>query len=1361
MSDFILSAALELRDNFTGKIKSAARGLSSVRSMAGSASSSIDRATSSMEQAGASAGRLGQRLSRISGNYTANVTARDMATPTINRVRTGLSSLGSRATSPVVRLRDEATNRIARIRQKLSGLTGKAYTAVVNVKQNMAAQGGPLGKTMSGMSNAASGMLMGADVQMMGTAGIGYGIYDTINTYKNFDKQMATVKALSTSDMDTEEAAAAMDRLTKKAREMGAATQFSATEAAKAFEYMGMAGWNVEQMISGIPSVLNLALASGEDLASVSDIVTDAMTTLKIDTRGANADKNIQQFTDVLAAAATHSNTNVGMMGEAFKYAAAPAGFFTKSYENAADVSNDVALALGLMANSGIKASQAGTALRSTLTLMTADTIPTANAMSMLGVNILQTGKDGTEQLKPLRAIFDDLRAKMKEGVSAESLVNYAEALSGTKTRNKDVLIAFANKLAEQGGKLSAKDQAKFAKMFAGEEALSGWLSIMTATDQDYQDLIKAIDNSEGSAAKMAATRADTLAGDFDILKSAWEDLQIEFMTGKGSDGLREFLQGAQKDINKFKEYIKDGFDISDVGKIILDIITQLKDKFLKLDGVGSILAGGALLAGLYKISSKAISVADTLKNLVKSPASVIGGKGATPTSIPDLASNVNSMVVNARSVIVNGSVGGGNSGGADIGDFMPDTHSGGKGKGGAARGGSGRGVQGRARAGTMPRGANAGNMGRFARVSKWMGRLAVPLAVAAGAWGAYSVSQENDVQSQAAQERVNAANANLEKLRTQSVGEAAASVMSNKDIMASLSGAGLSSAEMTAAVAEQQAAIDNQKAVERENTNRMGASVGGTGGALVGGLAGMKAGAAAGGAIGTFFGGPVGTAAGAAIGGAIGGIGGAFAGSELGQMVGGQAAEIGEYFSGAWESVKAEVANTAEWVGNQFDDMVSVVGEKLSGIKDAAQNEWDYVKNTASEAMQGIEDKWNGVSSWMDANVWTLFKDAGITAINFVVGLGSLAGDAIGEAISPVVSYLDENVWTPVKEFAGNTWDAIKTEASEDWEAVKNGFSDFSSWIDMTVWQPVKETAGAAWQEISSFPSVAAEMAGTAWETVSTWFDGAVWQPLSSGASMAWDTVSMTAGAAWDAIIAYFAPAAAWFDSTVWQPISSAVSGVQSAISGAFEAAWSAVTGIWSAAGAWFESNVIAPVKAAFNKITSIGASITGLRTSAEIGGNAIGTSYFKGGWTEINEHGGEIVDLPQGSRIYPHATTLKMLQDEISPAAQAAESVSGGRNVADIIGSNFSQIMQQVSGVFSPKVSGQAEMLAGMAEDGQTSGNTSAQGQPSQGMPSVNISGNEFVIREDADIGRIAFELFRLFRQSAGNYQFTGAGA
>lgn len=256
----------------------------------------------------------------------------------------------------------------------------------------------------------------------------------------------------------------------------------------------------------------------------------------------------------------------------------------------------------------------------------------------------------------------------------------------------------------------------------------------------------------------------------------------------------------------------------------------------------------------------------------------------------------------------------------------------------------------------------------------------------------------------------------------------------------------------------------------------------------------------------------------------------------------------------------------------------------------------------------------------------------------------------------------------------------------------------------------------------------------------------------MSMAASTAWNTITTTAGATWDSISAFFAPAAAWFDGTVWQPISSAVSGVQSAITGAFEAAWSAVTGIWASAGAWFESNVIAPVKSAFAKVASIGSSVTGL---TKIGGNAIGTSYWSGGWTEVNEHGGEIIDLPQGSRIYPHATTMKMLQSEFAPAAEAAQSSIGanvGWNVAGMLGSGLSSMFQQVQGLFDPQISTPEQIVSETITTNEGAGQV---GNSTPSMPSVNISGNEFVIREDADIGRIAYELFKLFAQSAGNYQ------
>lgn len=1092
MSDYVLSAVLRLKDELTGRTKRAQESLNGVKGAAQGAGGGLNNLERDMHRAGSAVNelvgrsdRLKNSLSGIRGDY-----------------------------SPTIRVRDNASGKIGGIRSMLDSISGKIHTVTVNVRQN-GGLSGLASKAGGAVSGVAGGMMMGTGMQMAGAAGIGFGVYDTVKTYKDFENQMAAVKAISTSDMGAEEAAAAMDVLTRKAREMGAATQFSATEAAKAFEYMGMAGWNTEQMISGIAPVLNLALASGEDLAKVSDIVTDAMTALHIDTRGEDATKNIEHFTDVLAAAATHSNTNVGMMGEAFKYAAAPAGLFASAYENAADVSNDVALALGLMANTGIKASQAGTALRATLTRMGADTIPTANAMNMLGVSITQVGKDGTEQLKPLRSIFDDLRAKMKDGISAEGLIDYAEALSGSKTRNKAALMEFADKLINQGGKLSKKDQMKFGKMLAGEEALSGLLAVMTASDEDYQGLIKALDNSEGTAAKMAATRADTLAGDFDILKSAWEDLQIEFMTGAGSNGLRSFLQGAQEDINKFKTYVSDGFDISDVGKIAMDVVVQLKNKFLELDGVGSILAGGALAAALYKITSLSKKACSGVKGFFTS-------SGSGKTGLPGGASAVSTMTVHAGTVIIHAAnvANAGAGGGVNLS------------KGG--KGAAGAGVSGAAGA--------AGNAGRASKLLKSGGKFLkgggwlAALGAGIGIYDAYSTNDE------AAAEAQYGVDASLENYREKTK-DGTVTEQDRADLMS---------------------AIDYQQKTEDYNKSRMGGAVGSGVGSLAGAWAGAEAGAAGGAAIGALFGG-VGAAPGAAIGGVLGMIAGGLGGSELGEMLG---SGIAENFDSAVESIK---------------------------------------------------EGWADLSGWFTDTVWTPISDAAITGINVIVGVASLG------------------------------WELIKPY----------------------------------------------------WEQASAWFDSTVWQPIANTAEWAWNSIRDFVINAWDWICGQWATASEWFDSTVWQPISQVVEPVKTTITSAFDEALSFVKGIWNGVASWFEANVVNPIKKKFqglidlkNKLVDIGSSVTGMKTSNGTGHNAIGTSYWGGGWTEVNEHGGEIIDLPQGSRVYPHATTMKMLKD-------------------------------------------------GMG-DGTA--------MPSAG-PQVTVTGNNFTVREEADIDRIAYRLYQLMFKSHVN--------
>lgn len=295
-----------------------------------------------------------------------------------------------------------------------------------------------------------------------------------------FDSSMSNVAAISGATGET------LDALRDKAKEMGATTKFTATEAADAFSYMAMAGWDAEQMMSGISGIMNLAAASGEDLATTSDIVTDALTAfgLKAEDSG--------HFADVLAAASSAANTNVSMMGETFKYVAPLAGTMGYSVE-------DMATAIGTMANSGIKGSQAGTALRSAITRLVKPTKEVYTALNQIGLEGgAITNADG-------------------------SMMEFSETV--------DVLRdAFSD--------LSEADQAMYAGMIFGQEAMSGMLAIINSSEADYNALAETIGaaseamNGAGTAAQMAATQLDSLPGQVTLMQSAFDGLKTSIYEG-------------------------------------------------------------------------------------------------------------------------------------------------------------------------------------------------------------------------------------------------------------------------------------------------------------------------------------------------------------------------------------------------------------------------------------------------------------------------------------------------------------------------------------------------------------------------------------------------------------------------------------------------------------------------------------------------------------------------------------------------------------------------------------------------------------------------------------------------------------
>lgn len=324
-----------------------------------------------------------------------------------------------------------------------------------------------------------------------------------------FEMGMSTVQAISGATGDE------LAALTDKAKEMGANTKFSATEAAEAMQYMAMAGWKTDDMLNGIEGIMNLAAASGEDLATTSDIVTDALTAFGLTAQDS------AHFADILAQASSNANTNVSMMGETFKYVAPVAGAMGYSAE-------DVATAVGLMANSGIKASQAGTSLRTMLSRMAKPTKEVQAAMDALGISL--TDSDGN--MKSLHEVMGDLRTGF--------------------------------------GGLSEAESITMATMLGGQEAMSGLLAIVNASDADYQKLTDSIGACDGAAASMADTMQNNLEGQLTILGSAAQGLALEVY-----DSVKVAL--------------------TDITKLGIDAVSNLTDGFKTGGVMGMIEAAGQM----------------------------------------------------------------------------------------------------------------------------------------------------------------------------------------------------------------------------------------------------------------------------------------------------------------------------------------------------------------------------------------------------------------------------------------------------------------------------------------------------------------------------------------------------------------------------------------------------------------------------------------------------------------------------------------------------------------------------------------------------------------------------------------------
>ena len=459
---------IETVDKTDPGVSNATKKLGKLGDAADKAGQSVDRSREYVSKFDEQANKTQQRLAKwAKEKYQIYLEAKENISPVLDTIGGGVKSLAGKTWSFTLKALDFATTPVR---------------TLLNLLKNPLLQAGAF-------------------------FGVSLGLTDTINTQKDFEAAMSQVQAVSGADSDE------LEQLTKKAEEMGATTKFTATDSAEAFNYMAMAGWKTEDMLDGISGIMQLAAAANEDLGTTSDIVTDALTAFGLKASDAG------MFSDVLAAASSNANTNVSMMGETFKFAASMAGSLGYSVQ-------DVALMTGLMANSGIKASMAGTALNSIMTRLSTNTHHARDTLEELGIKFF----DAQGNARPLVDVMEELRD------------------------------ATANMNDEQ--------KTSVANAIAGTNSQKGLLAILNASETDYNKLANAIDNAAGASERMADTQLDNLSGSITLLQSAVDGVKISFGSRLNhyvrdvADGLTAAMPDVEAALSDFMDFVDRKYDV-------------------------------------------------------------------------------------------------------------------------------------------------------------------------------------------------------------------------------------------------------------------------------------------------------------------------------------------------------------------------------------------------------------------------------------------------------------------------------------------------------------------------------------------------------------------------------------------------------------------------------------------------------------------------------------------------------------------------------------------------------------------------------------------------------------------------------
>ena len=422
----------------------------------------------------------------------AEVNADDSATSVVNAAEDAVENFDGTSADAELSADDSASPIIDSVEDKAAEWDGSEYNARIGIIDAATA---PITSIL--------GLLKNPVAQGASLLGTSLTLADSANTFEDFESIMSNVEAISGATQEE------MEQLTVKAKELGATSKFTAAESASAFSYMSMAGWKTQDMLGGIEGIMNLAAASGEDLALTSDIVTDAITAFGLKASDSS------HFADVLAQASANANTNVSMLGESFKYIAPVAGALKYSVE-------DTSLALGLMANASVKGSMSGTALKTALVNMASPTDTMAIAMDKYNISLL----DSAGNSKSLKGVLDNLRSSL--------------------------------------GGLSETEQTAAASAIFGKEAMAGMLAIINASEEDYNKLTEAVYNADGASQQMADTMLDNVQGSLTLLSSALDEVKLTLGQRVGTylKGAAEWLTDEMPDVKNAVSDMMDWVDM-------------------------------------------------------------------------------------------------------------------------------------------------------------------------------------------------------------------------------------------------------------------------------------------------------------------------------------------------------------------------------------------------------------------------------------------------------------------------------------------------------------------------------------------------------------------------------------------------------------------------------------------------------------------------------------------------------------------------------------------------------------------------------------------------------------------------------